>query len=635
MHSFLSKRYFLTCNLKNIRWLIQFANRNIDLKHVLYNYKMIKLIYGSNGTGKTQFSEQEFSNNNKNTIVINSQMKNWYFQEEKIISEWKFKNKSIDDEIKRIEKTIFGKEFSVLKEHKIPVGEMKELFKRHDFDKVSKWVDFYNQNNEHISENMIPRNVGGYVNEEVHKKFANFFGKSNDEKIADMKGMLTLFKQFELIEVKNNYNSPNAEIIINQFNKLKEIVGDYVRNNTPSEIISLSLDEIKFCFEADNAGLAEFNILALKQSVIYSSEFHKILKLLAEKNSLKNECIKFSDFITNSKIMDVGASFEDDGYSIKFEREFSSGEFAVVLLKIFNSYKVKRNIIYDDIFETLDLKNIMESVNLIAQNALDFKNNDLMILTHNVQTLNMVGNILNDNGVEFGKFDVVEDTSGNIKKYLLKNTSSKIKTYEDFFSSILAEEKGKKLIFSKTSFKTDLIYTIKLFGRYHNKNGMLSDMSHSKLSSMWGVQIFNATSNYMQHYEEKIDIEKFKKIFNFSFLNSSEKRYMNSIEICDQLINLFKNELIKSKNSSLWGIDFNKVIIFIEKLKMFLVVEKDLINKHLQINQSVIWKTKNERLKSLWPDGTIITTFDNQTITRKDRNNLIHALDYDLSEIAK
>lgn len=364
------------------------------------NKVKIKLIYGENGAGKTFYYKSLI--NNENFICLNYDIANWYDYKEKKFSQWNYISKENIENIK----TKFSYILDTKNKNSIPKYfgiNNKKIFtsflKDNDFDTFEQWYSYHNdmknKNYEYVEKDLEKYSNVFYIWKDFNKFKSILENISNDEfeilkvfvniqynKINDLSAIKAIFYQNSIINIIEDLKKEIPSIDINRLEKIEIDLLEKIKNN---RINMENISEI------------------IKNVIIKFEEVQELFELKDNLNSKKNNCLNFNN-LKLSQTSEI--KIADDGYSLEGidlgEEKYSSGQRVVyifnLLLNIFS--QSGKEIILDDIFEKLDIKN---TVNLIIDILECCKKNEEMqisILTHDINFINLFQSVLNNYGEE-------------------------------------------------------------------------------------------------------------------------------------------------------------------------------------------------------------------------------------------
>lgn len=577
---------------------------------------MVKLIYGKNGIGKSEYSKLLLNDGYR---LIDRNIINFYEPTSKIFSEYRIEKNKIENAIKEQEKKLLSKRSSIFKDgmnSNLEIGEFKDILKTLKFSSYKDWLNYDYKNHEHIGMNVIPGKIGMFVDRKTHKIFTDF--KKSSVNYNEFSAFAILYSELKEIEFDKTYKSTLTDFVIESIEK---IINDFMttaRNLIPVEITNLSYEQIKSCLLADNDSLANINEKAIKQMIIYSDEFVTIRDLTDKLNNLGKTSLNFSQISTH--LEKYNATIIDDGFSIQFENNLSSGELASAIIDIMTGFSEVGKIIIDDLFETLDISNLRVALSRISDLWRNTANLEMVIATHDINTAELSELVFSENKVDYETYTIVK-VKENAKDVFKAKKVELFGTYSKFILNLTSSS----VQWEKDSISRDVASFIRLISRYKMRDGALSDMSHNKMKDIWGVQFFKFSSNSFQHYTQNIDKVRFKKLFIFSNFVFPQND-MDTIYVCNELIRIFKNHSKKTSRKNYLGINIDSIVNYLEDLYKIFEIERDLILKDIRENTYICGEMNDDRLIRLWI-GEI------NGISRSKRNEIVHLLDSELTEI--
>lgn len=620
--------------------------------------KYIKLIYGDNGSGKSQYYKQQIGENEKgleqikrvkenNYISLNYNIGQWYSNG--VFSEWAYKEKILNNQMIKLNDDLIKK----IKDH-FSLNAKKDYLKTigfKDYNNLLNWYIKIKDNINNLSELEIKK-------EDLKKYFDDFILLSDSDKFMKYKNSINNLSddvfhilivycslkysevtQINLLEKAKNYEDQ----ILNIIEEMKEDI----QTNTDIDLDKISkLDANILKQIRSNVILNSEGILQLIKNTItikFSKEIEEIFKIFKSKEEIKEKCINFQNLMESNKLdkpiqfkgKEINIKLKDE-YSLELNLdEFSDGEkiFLLfdILLRTFS--KSKKIFLLDDIFEKLDINNIYYLLNDIFTTYNESDDIKIEILTHDVNFFEIFKKMVDDfpeklNNIGYFK-PKLNSTGG---KYKLEKYESSL-TFKDFLSNVLnyiekendhKDEWNDYILFAKLFNRektfNNWIHLIKI----KNSNDDIKNYN-DQIKENFTIELYDFLSENIFHYSPNIDINKtkyklIKEYFNDSIFNENN---LDTVKLYESLIIRFKNN---NYLSSKWKLNLSEASLFLEELLFFIEKEKEYYLEKLKKNNSLILNGKKWNFYSkLYEDRNKISESEH-----KRRNKLFHILEYSL-----
>lgn len=571
--------------------------------------KSFKIIYGDNGAGKTKYYEE--IQHNVDYICIDYNIGKWYDQKQKIISQRNFLVSKITNDIKECEKNIMSAK-GISKYFGIKNSELKSFLVQTEFDKCESWHEYSLKN---INNNVDQINLKDYS--AIFDIWQNFeIYNINIKKLSATEfELLKIYSSLNYTEV-NNLESKEAQMyqenILNIINELKLTSG--IENIVElSKIDVVTLEKIRNA-EIDISGISDI----IKSMIVELEDVKAIFEMIDNKTKIEEKCLNFKEM--NIKFPDE-IKISEDGFDIQDidldKTKFSDGQKITFILKILlNVFSVSdKKILFDDIFEKLDISNTFNVVDNLLTIYNASKDMDIEILTHDVNFVDIFTQILDT------------FSSGIDVEYLILDNEKAIKTdhiftFSQLLSSLYNDLNKKK---SKKALKTynNCLLLAKLFNRQPMHNNWVqiynNNCSNDCIDKQFTRQVYEFLSENIFHYENEIDISKYNLIENYFDDEIFDTENLDTLKLYEKLIEIFEN--IGRK----FGIDYKKVAQYLIKYKKFIECEKTYFdeNKDLLIGKKM---TKREFYREL--DYKVNGEYyESNEDPRSERRRLAHILE--------
>lgn len=583
------------------------------------NQKWMRLIYGDNGTGKSQYYEKK--SKDSEYIVLNYSVSKWY--RKKQFSEWNYKKDDFDSEIAQKTKKVIK---DISNDFGCNEKECKESLKHISFIKPEDWLSWKKEIKIENTEKK-EKNYSNIFNVLIH--FDNY-----KEKIRSLSNesfdLLKVYSSLKYSKIDENKLSKKAIAYQNKILYIIQELKKEIDSPDLEQLSELNIDILEKIRINDDINVSEI-VNLIKNIIIINNyqEINDICDLEIKKEKVKKKCLNFKKLGINKyekifKNKQIEISVDKSGYSLNFDiDDFSDGEKIVLLFEILLEAfsRTGKILLLDDVFEKLDIQNIY---NLLFDLFTIYKNSSNMrieILTHDVNFFEMFKKMTNDfpDHLERVKYKIID--------YQTKTENFEIKkypfalTFKDYLKNMLSDLKNNE------DFFIDEINDHILFAKLFNREPTMNNWSHfitnqqsykSQIENNFTVELYAFLSENIFHYENKIEISKYKLIeqyFNYDGFFSDPN--LNTVILYEKLINKF--EAYQDKEEK-WGLKLVDVAHFLKKLLKFIKREESFYQQNIEKYSSDM--TKKQFYKELY-DGM-------DQANKKERNRLFHILEYSL-----
>lgn len=236
----------------------------------------IKLIFGNNGDGKSFYSEQLIKGS---SLVIDSQISNWYDEDKKIISEFNFKSKDKNEEIKEYSKSLISAKSSLSKIPGFKFNTFKSFLKTINFSTIEEWDNYIAPEDQTIGNTSIPEIIDLYTFISDNKAILSSITSENQE-------LLVILSSLSTYEIDNEYKTKTG---ININETIKNILIDIKAILLDNDVDCNKFKDFKFkdlnrLFTSLDKipELTENLANEIKNIVVNSHEYSKIKELKKE-----------------------------------------------------------------------------------------------------------------------------------------------------------------------------------------------------------------------------------------------------------------------------------------------------------------------------------------------------------------
>lgn len=567
----------------------------------------IKLIFGINGAGKTQLSNQIKGQGNFALDADISQLK--LKSEENTYSDYYVKEQKFDQEIQKMQDDLLSVNSSIFNsfeamsqaDRKKALTKIKAFLKGANFENFSQWK-LFKDSNQAIAVNAsvsLHEAIDLYALIQEHPELSQISTTLLDASI--------LLKQLKDVE-----NEGFSGDILQKYESVNLIKGE-LENMVGQENIWLTKNTTsvlrKVKENVDNLNIEDSIVLTIKTIVVNSDEYQAIEAHNNLKVSALSEAIIFDRSIDG---------VEDDGKKIVINGNLSGGEVVVkVLSAIIKSLALSYNkdIYLDDVLEKLDNKNLkMMALELssLQKSGID----KIFILTHSENTFEQVADTLENDGaqVEYRKIEISSANSGLSPTWSLGPVTER--------PSLVFESLHKRLVEANVSISNPLTFKMegiilfaKIFGRMLNKAATLGNNSSSTLVDRSNYKMYKFTSENIKHYESNVNIVEFNNLFGTCI--AAQSTPVDTI----WLLNEIRHFIPLSGNY--FGISFGKIHLYINEVEHIVQIEKNIYCAGHLPNPG---EEKTDFASRMW-------SAQSPTISWLDRNEIAHRLDDTLSSI--
>lgn len=638
----------------------------------------ISIIYAENGEGKSLYYQQILKDKNNNYLPFNYDLMEWYNQKDNTFSEFNFKGKYIIQEIFKINNSFFDdlcNELGIEINSKILNSIIQNINKyknisismyvkpKKDINKILNYVNNWKSEKENIikNTNFSIEEINSYL--KIYLDFENYKKAFSKWIINDFILFHNICVYINLIKYEdidflkeNEYNKK----ILSIKNELKIMFDKSLEKN--SFLKNEEKEKIKEMLKGVNINILNiiYNTNYLEEykriinnfiffKIIYSNSFNKLINKIKEYNNIAKKCIRFNNEKIILNDLFIKDSFKDKYIknkskiriskdSLKIENinldinNFSNGEKIVFIFSLFLPIFLveEKTILFDDVFEKLDIINTSKLIRNIYNEFLKGNNKKIEILTHDINLLNMFKKIFDEEYINNKKFllyypDLVFDP--NTKKVILKNFNNR----NPILSFDILLRKFQKIFYDKQI--TTQIYNEKnllfIFLKYFYRNNINNNWiqiqpinQKTKLSENLSINIYNFISENIFHYSPNIQVKGELKEYFFE-LDSNNSFFIGSNENIDTLY-FYEYFLMKFNNkleSNNYFLNFSKLIDDIRDMIEFIKIEKDFYmeNKEKYKNR----KSAHDFYQQFWKENEE---------KRIKRNDLFHSFDKSLDK---
>ncbi|MGL5522102.1 MAG: hypothetical protein ACRDAW_02430 [Metamycoplasmataceae bacterium] len=601
----------------------------------------IKIIFGENGVGKTEYAKNE----KKNALVLNSyEIESLKLKEsnEDYIFYSDYRSQINDKEEQKIK--IFKE---ILKDIYVGMSKIQNKKNQSIFDNfieieninIEKMINFYNENKNQKKQELTLEISD--INNEFHKEYKQ--GIRFNEKTFSLENIFLRKIKSPIVEIKNNIENfieAKGVEFSEKINQISEFINEINKIIAESEE-TLELDDKigksilnkieKNLINEENISLDQINneiVNKFKTYLISMEKFKEIIKI--NNQEIKNFLL-FDDSFDYSDINLTGKSFfvEDEGKTLKLSKNLSKGQTTFILINSILKGN-KKKVILDDIFETLTIENQLNVIDAITDNI----KNEIEILTHDINTYDMLKKTFKQNDIHCEL------------AYINKNVNSKLEPINKDITLTLAQlnekiidtvKDPKNLKFDELTFH--IILFAKIFSRkiyYSSKIKEVpinddKDNVKEDLEKEW-----NLISENIFHFEETFKISEISNLLyisqskSFEIFDISKDKNINSIQFFENWISKISDFLKNKKNQKTekWGINLKEILKFLKFVTDGLAGEKLLQEKYKYNKEE--FKTKHIFLDYLKNNNDINGEDKKEIIEIIKKRNKFHKIDFSL-----
>ena len=631
----------------------------------------ISVIYGENGIGKSLYYQQILTNKNKEYIPFNYDLAKWYDSKSKTFSEFNLKGKEIREEIFNLNNSLFTdlcNETGIKINRKLLDKIIEQINNSNsiniqkydkpikDIEKIFNYVNIWKQEKQNIKNDFIFNNdeINSYLkicsDFKIYKKFLSKWFNLDVHIFHNICVYINLLKYKELDFLKENKYNNN---ILNIKNELKKFLDNSLEKNSIlknaekekiKELLNeVDLDILNTIYRTDYTGNVEDIINTfIFCKIVESNSFKRLVNKIQEYENIKKICTRFNKekinfndscfhdsfknkFIKNKNNIKISKDFLTiENINLDIEK-FSDGEKIIFIFTLFLPIFLSEDkiILFDDVFEKLDIFNTSQLIRNIYSELLKGNNKKIEILTHDINLVKMFTSIFEEEYFNNKKFSlyypnlIINQKTKKVIITNLKNTTP-VLSFE-ILLKIFKDSFNKKNITTQTYNDNFFIFNFcKYFYRSDISNNWIQIQligNNTKLLDSLSIQIYKFISENIFHYSPniKVSAELKKYFFEFDFNSNffiGNNKNIDTIDFYNYFIKQFNDKLKFNK----YNLNFSKLIDDIKNMSTFIEMEKNFYidNKKEYGNR----KSAFEFYQTFWSENEE---------EKKKRNNLFHS----------